>query len=137
MRATRGGGGIYNDGNPGSARASITNSTVSGNSLTGFYGGGIYNSDWLSITNSTFSGNSATFGGGGIYHVNVGFLGSPPSLLSITNSTFSGNSASNGDDIYNDASSGGSADVSIGDTILNGASSQTIYNDSGTVTSQG
>ena len=43
----------------------LTNSTVSGNSATGF-GGGICNSGTLTLTNSTVSGNSAGENGGGI-----------------------------------------------------------------------
>ena len=54
----------------------------------------------------------------------------------ITNSTFSGNSASSGGGIYN-FDGGGSATVTIGDTILKtGASGENIYSD-GIVTSLG
>jgi hypothetical protein len=54
------GGGIFN-----SDTASLTNSTLSGNSSG--YGGGIFNSGTLETSSSTLSGNSATFDGGGVY----------------------------------------------------------------------
>ncbi len=119
------GGGIYNDGNDGSALLTITNCTINGNSAWpggGIYnyrgtvtitnstlsgnldngsnaGGAIVNEGILTITSSTFSGNSST-SGGAIY--NAGFNPSAISTLAITNSTFSGNSASRGGGIYND-----------------------------------
>jgi hypothetical protein len=53
------GGGIYNTGT-----ATVTNSTISGNSSN--LGGGIWNEGGtLTVTNSTISGNSAHGGGGG------------------------------------------------------------------------
>ena len=70
----------------------LTNSTVSGNSVYGgvpFGGGGIYNRGNLTLTNSTVSGNSiyASYvvygGGGGIYN---------NGNLTLTNSTVSDNS---------------------------------------------
>jgi uncharacterized repeat protein (TIGR01451 family) len=100
------GGGVYADGD-----LTVNNSSVTGNSATGYGGGGIYspggesftlNSSTISgnsgdvgggiatpagtIENSTISGNSAIEYGGGIYK---GFTGS----LSIESSTISGNSA--------------------------------------------
>ena len=88
------GGGICNSG-----VLTLTNSTVSGNSL-GFYGGsggGIYNAGTLTLTNSTVASNSAgrggsEYGGGGIRNVGT---------LTLTNSTVSGNSAGNGGGIWN------------------------------------
>ena len=86
------GGGIYN----ASGSLVLTNSTVSGNSATGYYstGGGIYNpSGTLTVTNSTVSGNSAVGSGGGIKNV----FGT----VTLTNSTVSGNSAAVGGGIAN------------------------------------
>lgn len=120
-----GGGGIYNDGNDGSAIVTITNCTINGNSAWpggGIYnyrgtvtitnstlsgnldtgsnaGGAIFNQGTLTIISTTFSGNSST-SGGAIY--NAGFNPSTLSTLAVTNSTFSGNSASSGGGIYND-----------------------------------
>jgi hypothetical protein len=82
------GGGVLNRG-----RMTITNSTISGNSISGFFapGGGVLNRGRLTITNSTISGNS-TFGyiayGGGVYN---------QGRLTVTDSTISGNSTQ-GDD---------------------------------------
>ncbi len=102
------GGGIRNFGT-----LTVTNSTVSGNTATGFgaggggifnfgtltvtnliisgnttndSGGGISNGGTLTVTNSTVSGNTAALGGGGI--LNIG-----GSTLTVTNSTISGNTA--------------------------------------------
>jgi hypothetical protein len=70
------------------ATVSIANSTISDNS--GWLGGVFAASGVLSIVNSTISGNSATTGtGGGIY-------GNGLDDLSIVNSTISGNSANTG-----------------------------------------
>ncbi len=78
--ANRGGGIRNSDGT-----ASISNSTISGNS-TFFYGGGIYNLGATAIiNNSTISGNSASNGGGG----GIGNLG----VASISNSTITNNEA--------------------------------------------
>ncbi len=82
----RAGGGIASrDG-----QITVTNSTVSGNSATGFFdngrGGGIwcYSGD-LTVTVSTISGNSARGNGGGIY--------SRDGDLTVTDSTISDNSS--------------------------------------------
>jgi hypothetical protein len=123
------GGAVYVDGigfyGYAGCVATITNSTISGNTATGV-GGGIYNVGGLTISNSTLSGNSATVdvagGGGGIF--NYGNLtianstisgnsaslgggvrstgGTPltPGFLRITNSTISGNSASEGGGLH-------------------------------------
>jgi hypothetical protein len=128
------GGGIYNTG-----AATITNSTISGNFAGGGYpfpngpgfGGGIYNSSdaMLTITNSTVSGNSVltTDSGPGC---GGGIGNSGP--LQIANTTISDNSATNGGGICN-----GSA-LEIESTILNaGASGQNIFNDGGTIASNG
>jgi predicted outer membrane repeat protein len=63
----------------------VTNSTVSGNSVRNGNGGGIYLAGTLTVTNSTVSGNTAGHSGGGVY----GYGGT----LTLTNSTVSGNSA--------------------------------------------
>jgi hypothetical protein len=136
--ASSGGGGIYNIGRFGSVTLTINNSTLSGNLASS--GGGIYNygggslsSATLTINNSTLNGNSAS-SGGGIY--NNGQFGSV--TLTINNSTLSGNSASSGGGISNIGYNFGSASLNIGNTILNaGTSGANIYNNSGTVTSDG
>jgi predicted outer membrane repeat protein len=107
------GGGI--SGGP-----TVENSTISGNSA-GMSGGGIYGS--ATVENSTISGNSAGTSGGGIYN---------NSSLDVTLSTITGNSAPSGGGIYNVGS------VEVSNTILNaGASGENIFNDGGTVTSEG
>jgi CSLREA domain-containing protein len=76
------GGGIFSSG----TLATISNSTISGNSATNF-GGGIYNDlGTLTVTNSTISGNSA-HNVGGIYKHN--------GSATVTNSIIA-NSASGG-----------------------------------------
>jgi predicted outer membrane repeat protein len=104
---------------------SLVNSTVSGNSA-GTTGGGVGGGD-LSIVNSTVSGNSAGTSGGG--------LSTFFSSLRVANSTITGNSAPSGGGIYND---GQSSVVEISNTILNaGALGENIFNNGGTVTSDG
>jgi predicted outer membrane repeat protein len=121
--STTGGGGIFAT----NTSLSVANSTISGNS-TGSSGGGISvsGSDLVpgsSIVNSTISGNSAGTSGGGIYN---------NSSLDVTLSTITGNSAPSGGGIYNVGS------VEVSNTILNaGASGENIFNDGGTVTSDG
>ncbi len=107
------GGGIYNTGN-----ATLTDVTLSGNTVSGG-GGGIYNQDGtLTLTDITFSNNSTSIngggfeGGGGIVNggnatlTNVTFSGNSAAnsggggilnfdSLTVTNATFSGNSAGN------------------------------------------
>jgi CSLREA domain-containing protein len=97
-----GGGGVVVSGT-----ASITNSTISGNSAGS--GGGVVVSGIASIINSTISGNSAGSGGlGGGFFVT--------GIATIINSTISGNSAYHGGGVMCfDGSS-----VSMGGTILDG-----------------
>jgi len=96
------------------------NSTISGNSAK-TSGRGI--SGDATVENSTISGNSAGTSGGGIYN---------NSSLYVTLSTITGNSAPSGGGIYNVGS------VEVSNTILNaGASGENIFNDGGTVTSEG
>jgi hypothetical protein len=73
----------------------LTNSTVSGNSVSGSYGygGGIWNAYGMTLTNCTVSGNDSSFRGGGIFN-----YGGP---ITLTNCTVSGNSAVSGGGIYN------------------------------------
>ena len=95
------GGGIYNN----HGTLTITNSTLSANSATGYRGsgGGIYSDRGeLAVTNSTLLGNSATgyYGsGGGIYSDYDG-------TTTVTDSTLSGNSANDdGGGIYSNRGS--------------------------------
>lgn len=135
------GGGIYNNGEKGSATLSVSASTFSGNACSASSGGGIYNdgsssgsSATLSVTSSTFGGNSAGFFGGGI--VNDGGQGS--AALSVSASTFSDNASGSGGSIFNDGRFSGSAPLTIGSTIFKaGASGGTVTNAAGTVTSLG
>jgi predicted outer membrane repeat protein len=122
------GGGIYDSGFS-DQNASIVNSTISGNSA-GTSGAGIYNVGLpLHVANSTISGNSAETSGGGIFN----FAG----LVEITNCTVSGNSASSGGGIYNSAAQFGAV-LQTANTIFNaGASGENIFNDGGTVISDG
>ncbi|MCI5129658.1 MAG: hypothetical protein D3907_14500, partial [Candidatus Electrothrix sp. AUS3] len=100
------GGGIYNEGT-----VTLTNSTVSGNTVydptttvkASIKGAGIYNEGTVTLTNSTVSGNTASPApyhsfGGGIYNRGTG-------TVILTNSTVSGNTAysswSYGGGIYN------------------------------------
>lgn len=128
------GGGIGNVGCGGRVTLTVIDSTISGNS--GGHGGGIstFCNTTLTIANSTFSGNTAGGAGGSIYNDGA-FSGR--ATLKINSSTFSGNSAGWGGDIYNNGFSG-HATIEIGNTILNaGASTVSLFNDSGTVTSLG
>jgi len=120
-----GGGGIASD----YSGVSIVNSTISGNSAygAGGIGGG---SSYINIVNSTISENSAEDSGGGIYIAN--------GSLHVANSTLSGNSAVSGGGIYNYRDQYFSSAVEISNTILNaGASGDNIFNENGTVTSDG
>jgi predicted outer membrane repeat protein len=110
-------------------KLTVANSTISGNSA-GTSGGGISVSPGIigvnldsSIVNSTISGNSAGTSGGGI---------STSATLRVANCTITGNSAPSGGGIYNVGSS------EISNTILNaGALGENIFNNGGTVTSDG
>src|SRR5215470_5419862 len=77
------GGGIANFGT-----LTVTNTTISGNSVPPGRGGGILNDfgGTLTVTNSTISGNSSAVGGG-IYNL---------ATFTVTNSTISGNLATGG-----------------------------------------
>jgi hypothetical protein len=124
------GGGIYNQG----LLLTIANSTINHNNVIGD-GGGIANTGPLTISNSTISGNTASFkgvgNGGGIFNA------APPSTLTIRNSTFSGNL------VGSPAGQGGGIYLSTGrveleNTILKaGAAGANLFNQSGTVISNG
>jgi hypothetical protein len=94
------GGGVANFG----GTLTITNSTISGNTITGYgiyypnRGGGVYNFGTLTIRDSTIAGNTAGVGAGG----GVGNVGT----LTITDSTIAGNTAGVGGGVDN---TGGSA----------------------------
>jgi hypothetical protein len=115
-----GGGGI----SCGFSSLTVAGSTISGNS-TGGVGGGIAGGDFATIVNSTISENSAGTSGGGI---------ASGGHTAIANTTITDNSAASGGGIYN----GQQSALEIYNTILNaGASGENIFNDSGTVASQG
>jgi predicted outer membrane repeat protein len=146
-------GGIHCEGAPNLA---VINSTISGNSANagfpaGDMGGGIHCDNGLSVENSTVSGNSAATSGGGIYAVFTEIVNSTISgnsagtsgggiytdtgaSLRVANSTVTGNSAPSGGGIYNEQLSG----LEISNTLLNaGALGENIFNNGGTVTSDG
>jgi predicted outer membrane repeat protein len=86
--ADSGAGGIGNGGT-----LTINGSAISGNTAT--YGGGIYNAGTLTVAKgSNLCGNSATFGGG-IFNAN--------SSLTIRDTAFTANTATQGGGIYNTA----------------------------------
>ena len=116
------GGGIANEGG---ATLTITNSTISNNSISGSYGGGISNGGTLTITNSTISNNSQSGNatGGGL--VNFG-------TATITNSTFSGNSATEGGGLFNFG--GGTLTISTSTFANNSASDGGGLANEGTLT---
>jgi predicted outer membrane repeat protein len=139
--AEQSGGGIFNNGAfSGHAHLQITNSTLSRNSAAED-GGGMYNfgaagEATLGAQNSTFSSNLAQLSGGGLY--NDGAFGL--ATVQITDGTFSENIAqSGGGSIYNFKHVGaGLVTIDLGDTILRaGAVGGNIFNDQGTVTSEG
>ena len=113
---SRNGGAIYID----RATVKLTNSTLSGNSVTGGNGGAIYiDQATVKLTNSTLSGNSVTGNGGALRSnsnltvTNSTISGNTAGVtggairaggtLNITNSTISGNDAPSGGGIYNNS----------------------------------
>ncbi|NBR06101.1 MAG: hypothetical protein EBT92_10060 [Planctomycetes bacterium] len=108
------GAGVFNLG----TALTLSNSTISGNSASGF-GGGINNykcyANTISISNSTISNNSATNGGGGIVNTN--------SNLTVFNSTLFGNTTpGNGGGILNATVSTGSSSLTVTNSTLSGNS---------------
>ena len=91
----------------------VTNSTISGNTVTDD-GGGFYtnNGGTVSIVDSTISGNTATGKGGGLF-ADAG------STVTITNSTFSGNDAGEGGAIFGQVTTGVTT-VTLTQTTLSG-----------------
>jgi hypothetical protein len=152
------GGGIFSD----HGNLTLTECTVSGN--TGYSGGGIFSrgsssgSATLTITNSTISGNVASGGlgeGGALY--NEGLNGGM-ATMTLTNCTISGNTAPNipstaGLESFgrsgttnatltnctfsNNPINNESANLSIGNTILNAGTGGATITNLGTVTSKG
>ena len=121
-------GGIIN-----AATLTITNTTISNNSVTGTdaEGGGINNIGTLTITNSTLSNNSSQERGGGI------FSGDGAPTVTINNSTLSNNSSGrNGGGIYF-----GNGSYTITNSTLSnnssGGSGGGIFDSKGTVTITG
>jgi hypothetical protein len=90
------GGGILNDQQ---AILTVSDSTISNNTI-GFHGGGICNLEGVvTVTGSTLSGNTANSLGGGIANFGGNFIGT----LTALNATISGNTSSAGGGIYNHA----------------------------------
>jgi hypothetical protein len=147
---------VYSTGN-----VTILNSTLSGNSVQGDYGGGIRSGSFktpgslVTVINSTISGNSAQAGGGifneyGLVSIvnstisgnlagdTGGGIANYAATVQIANSTLSGNSAVSGGGVYNVPDQFGAATIETANTIFNaGVSGENILNDGGTVTSHG
>jgi hypothetical protein len=92
--SNKAGGGILNSGT-----ATITNNTITGNTIDS-NGGGIYNIGTATITNNTITGNTSASFGGGIYNSAWG-------TATITNNTITGNTSFYGGGISN----GGTATI--------------------------
>lgn len=99
------GGGVYNC--PDRNLVIQANSVISGN-VAYYNGGGIANKGSATVTSSTISGNTASNGvGGGIFNYGDSSGGTwIPASLSVTGSTISSNAAADrGGGIYNDGTS--------------------------------
>lgn len=94
------GGGIYNEGFFSGSVLTVSDSTISGNTIAS-HGGGIFNEGTATIINSTISGNTTNTGfGGGITNLHGG--ASFTARLTAINSTISGNtSGTAGGGIFN------------------------------------
>ncbi|MHB1988308.1 MAG: choice-of-anchor Q domain-containing protein [Acidimicrobiales bacterium] len=115
------GGGIDNAG----GTVTVTDSTISGNTA-GYFGGGVFTvGRAVTVTDSTISGNTASELGGGIFK-NGG-------TVTVTDSTISGNTASVGGGIANNV-----GPVTVTDSTISGNTANLgggIYNENeGTVT---
>jgi hypothetical protein len=123
------GGGIFNSGT-----LSISNSTLSGNSV-GEYGsgGGIANNigGTLTISSSTLSNNSAPYSGDG------GGIANFDGTVTIANSTIATNSATSGGGIANFDGTVTIANSTIATNSASVGGGGGIYNASGTVSSDG
>lgn len=109
------GGGLYNGGGV----ATVTDSTISGNTASDF-GGGLYNySGTATMTDSTVSGNNSA-DGGGIYN---------ESQVILTNTTVASNTANSGGGISNEDS------VTLANSIIGDNSPQDCT--PGTITDDG
>jgi hypothetical protein len=111
--SARYGGGIFSDGENGTATVTVNNSTLNGNTAV-FYGGGILNggdfgSATATLNNTTVSDNSGLYGAG-IF--NAGFSGNATAVLNnsaVNNNTAAVNNVSTfagGGGIYNNGDSG-------------------------------
>lgn len=142
--ATGGDGGFGGGGGGGSIAAGGRGFAGGDGDLLGAGGGGaglggaVFNDGGtVTATNSTLAGNMAAGGtgatggqsfGGAIFNRN--------GALTVTNCTLSGNTADDGGtDIYNGPEA--TANLRIGNTILNTVAGSTLVNDTGTVTSLG
>lgn len=111
------GGGLYNNGYGGRARATLSNCAFAHNAAT--YGGGLYNDGYsggsatMNLSDCTVANNSAAAGGG---LFNQGYGGN--AAASLTNCTMANNSALNGGGLLNDGSSANSAVMALSNTIL-------------------
>jgi hypothetical protein len=137
------GGGIFNDGQSGTALLEISSCIFQDNAAGDFgSGGSIYNkaasfgNATVTLNNSTISGNLAATSGGGIY--NRAEDSSATALVTVSNSTLSGNSAPAGfgGGIFNDTGTG-NARIAITNSTLSDNSDagggNTIANFRGTV----
>jgi CSLREA domain-containing protein len=96
-------------------RAGATSSSTEGN-----VGGGIYNSGTLTLTNSTLSGNKVSgngSAGGGVFNEGS-------ASLTVNKSTISGNEANQGGGIYNSGSATGGGSVTITNSTISGNQAQ-------------
>ena len=130
LQLTGYGGGISNGGTLEIINSTVRDNTAQGNGSGGGAGIDIIGGGTATVRNSTISGNWAGVSGGGISS-----SGDTATSLTITHSTISGNRASTGGGIF---IRGSNAVLEIGNTILNaGASGSNIFNNGGTITSQG
>jgi len=132
--ADDGGGGIFNAGT-----ATVTDSTISGNTALGLFffsdgGGGIYNAGTATVTDSTISGNTAL----GLFFVSHGGGMFNAGTATVTDSTVSGNTADVGGGIHQE----GIGTLTLTDSTISGniagdGDGGGIYTNIGTVTVTG